>query len=186
MDEFIRGHEPIRETLDRPINHGDPYAITQCPSCGIFYRNGEPIDKPVKSWLRTILENWWRYGWRIEVPHGTTLPIGYGVSWQLYDRMALAMHPIPFNIIMRVCREWFIWAVQGGWKKYPTKQDEIDLRVAQQVLSQRSSLSVYDYFQQQYGASPEDAWKLGLAIGPVDMCNFVQEYVRLLEGQKLS
>lgn len=128
----------VKETPDRLINHGDPNAITQCPSCGIVYRNGMRFEKPVKSWGRIVVENLWRYGWRITVEFGSTHPIGYGVSWNEDNRMAIVMHPIPFNVAMRTMREFAFWLRNGGWKKFPSTQDKIDHEVAKRMTSRRA------------------------------------------------
>jgi len=120
-----------KETPDRLVNKGDPNAVTQCPNCGVCYRNGERVEKPAKSWLRIVVENWWRYGWRITVDYGSTMPLGYGVSWQEVNRPALVMHPIPVNVIVRALREVGLWLVRGGWKKYPSVQDRIDAKAVE-------------------------------------------------------
>lgn len=120
-----------RETPDRLINHGDPSAVLQCPECGTCFKCGERVEKPAKSWLRIVVENWWRYGWRISVPYGSTHPIGYGVSWQEVDRLALVMHTVPANVVMRTLREFGLWLMLGGWKKYPSMQDRIDAKAVE-------------------------------------------------------
>jgi hypothetical protein len=176
-----------RETVNRPINHGDPDAVTQCPGCRIFYRNGQPYERQ-RGWrLRMLVENWWRYGWEIKIEHGSTFPIGYGLSWHAYNDDRLVVHPLPFNVVMRTLREWFIWMVQGGWRKFPTKQDEIDMRVAKKTQQLTRVVGVptpEEYFRQQYGITPEKAWAQKIMIGPVDMCNFVHEYVDLVRGKR--
>lgn len=122
-----------KETPDRLINHGDPDSVTQCPECGCMYRNGMRVEKPVKSYLRIVIENWRRYGWRIDVDYAGTHPIGYGISWQVPNRCAFVLHPVPFNSVMRTLRELVHWIEMGGWHQYPTVQDRIDHEVARRM-----------------------------------------------------
>lgn len=123
--------QPIRETPDNPIVTIDGCA--HCPSCGSWHRDGLIVDKPGTSWLRMYLGNLRRYRWHVSVEEGASLPIGYGLAWLEFNRPAFACYPIPFNILMRTFREWWIWAVRGGWKNFPTVQDRIDGEVASRM-----------------------------------------------------
>lgn len=124
-----------RETPDRLINHGDPDTITRCTNCGVYYRNGMQVEKPVKSWVWIILENWRQYRWRITVEFGGLIPLGYGLSWMEENRTATVMHPIPFNVVMRTAREFGLWLMRGGWVKFPSVQDRVDSEVAKRMLA---------------------------------------------------
>jgi hypothetical protein len=126
-------YQPVRETVATPINHGDPNVITQCTHCGYCYRNGEPVNKPLKSWPRVVLENLWRYRWQTDMTLGSTIPIGYGISWFHQNSLTMAVHPIPFNVIMRTLRDLAFWAMRGGWMQFPSVKDKIDHEVAKRL-----------------------------------------------------
>jgi hypothetical protein len=130
---MMNDYHPVRETIDRPINHGDPNVVTQCPDCGLYYRNGESFSKPHKSWPRVVVENLWRYRWQTDMTLGSTIPIGYGISWFHQNSLTVAVHPIPFNVIMRTLRDLAFWAMHGGWQKFPSVKDKIDHEIARRM-----------------------------------------------------
>jgi hypothetical protein len=85
-----------------------------------------------------VLANWWENGWYVEVRHGETHPVGYGVSWQKINELKIVMHPIPFNIVMRLCYTFVMWMHRGGWQKFPSTQDYINAAVAQERLRDKT------------------------------------------------
>ena len=126
--------QPVaKETPTHRINHGDPDIIMLCPACGIYHRAGQAIDRPdMKSWLRIYAENLWRYRWRfrLSIAEGGLIPIGFGLAWMEVNSLNMVMYPIPVNVIIRTLREFGLWMMRGGWRKFPSKQDEIDYEVA--------------------------------------------------------
>lgn len=111
-----------------------PWRSLLCPRCGYEHiHQCSDALKPGRTWLRVVLQNWWENGWRIEVRHGYTHPIGYGASWQMVHKMAIVMHPMPLNVVMRHGYELTMWMHRGGWRRYPSKQDEINHAVAQRL-----------------------------------------------------
>jgi len=177
----------VKETPDRLINKGDPNTVTQCPECGTCYRLGMRYEKPVKSWLRIVLENWWTYGWRTDMQLGGTIPIGYGISWFHDNSLTAAVHPIPANVVMRTLRDFGYWMMRGGPFQFPSVKDKIDHEIGKRWQALTVIIEVptpEDYFEQQYGVSPEEAWANKVMIGPVDMCNFVREYTALTRRER--
>ena len=43
-----------KETMDNLVNRGDPNAVVQCPSCGMYFRGGHPCQKPAVLYTRPI------------------------------------------------------------------------------------------------------------------------------------
>ena len=75
---------------------------------------------------------------RKEVHRGEMLPAWYGVAWIRWEADTAVCYPMPFNLVIAVCRALVVWIKYGHCSVYSNARDAYAQGILEGMLLEKS------------------------------------------------
>lgn len=91
------------------------------------------------------------------IPEGGLIPKGYGVVWRANEDMDVVCCPLPFNLIIRACLDFYYWIIHGCWKsRWERELLNIRLQESKRFREEyKERLMVLGYYEHEYKKEEE-------------------------------